>query len=120
MNSMELSVIASNKSVNSGSAAAEVFHCNTGYLMNALGLALQFLLAVLAFTSLICKLYRGITYTCIQDFQTILNVLVLCFLVSYCLMTFIKIYLAHLNIFFKTKTFLFADTFSSRQTFKYL
>jgi len=35
---------------------SEVFHCNTGYLMNALGLLLQFLLALLAFTSLICKI----------------------------------------------------------------
>lgn len=52
---MDLAVSASNKSVNSGAQPGEEFHCNTGYLMNALGLTLQFLLAVLAFTSLICE-----------------------------------------------------------------
>lgn len=46
---MELSKNASSEASN------EDFHCNTGYLMNALGLLLQFLLALLAFTSLICK-----------------------------------------------------------------
>lgn len=50
-----------NKSMNGGSGVPsdkEVgFHCDTGYLMNTLGLFLQFLLAVLAFTCLILKRY---------------------------------------------------------------
>ncbi|XP_052284272.1 store-operated calcium entry regulator STIMATE-like isoform X2 [Dreissena polymorpha] len=46
---------ALNKTVDNAASKSEAFHCNTGYLMNALGLFLQFLLAVLAFTSLILK-----------------------------------------------------------------
>ncbi|XP_045164353.1 store-operated calcium entry regulator STIMATE-like [Mercenaria mercenaria] len=49
---------ALNKSLNSGSHQTDgAFHCNSGYLMNTLGLFLQFLLAILAFTSLILKRY---------------------------------------------------------------
>ncbi|WAR25446.1 STIMA-like protein [Mya arenaria] len=46
-----------NETVSADKGMAEPFHCNTGYLMNALGLFLQFLLALLAFTSLILKRY---------------------------------------------------------------
>lgn len=57
------SITAMNKSMNSASIQSDAsFHCDSGYLMNALGLFLQFLLAVLAFTSLIgkCKQYSPV------------------------------------------------------------